>query len=89
MQISNEFFDLQIIHSSAPSWMLKPTKTDVRAVLSMAGATLMLLPDTGALLAWKRAMPLDPALPLQYKKHHRPFGDAPRAPDVRTEAATP
>ena len=52
LRVSNEFFDLQLVHSSAPGWLLEPTPADARTVLSLAAWTLLLLPSGAALAAW-------------------------------------
>ena len=56
LRVSNEFFDLQIIHSNAPSWLVDPSVEDARAILSLSAWTLVLLPDSDASArAWRRA----------------------------------
>jgi hypothetical protein len=56
LRVSNEFFDLQLVHSSAPGWLLEPTPADARTVLSLAAWTLLLLPSGAALAAWDAAL---------------------------------
>ena len=44
LRTSNEFFDLQIVHASSPSWLLLPSASDAKAVIGLAASTLLLLP---------------------------------------------
>ena len=66
LQLSNEFFDLQLVHasaaaaaaastSSAPA-LLAPTAAEARSLLSLAGWTLLALPRS-TLTAWRAVLP--------------------------------
>ena len=57
LRVSNEFFDLQIIYSSAPVWLRAPAAPDAKAILSLAAWTLVLLPDDAtSASAWRAAV---------------------------------
>ena len=56
LRVSNEFFDLQIVHSSSPDWLLLPSSGNARAVLSLAAVTLLFLPTEAASDAWKKTI---------------------------------
>lgn len=56
LRTSNEFFDTQIVHATAPNWLLHPTRTDARAVLALSSSTLLLLPSESSGSSWKRAL---------------------------------
>ena len=56
LRVSNEFFDLQLVHSSAADWLTSPVAADARAVLSLAATTLLLLPSPTAVAAWRDAI---------------------------------
>ena len=56
LRTSNEFFDAQIVHATAPNWLLHPTRTDARAVLALSSSTLLLLPSASSDSSWKRAL---------------------------------
>ena len=64
LRVSNEFFDLQLVHASSPQWLLHPTRPDARAVLSLSAATLLLLPSDSSQTSWKRALAAVAPLPL-------------------------
>ena len=53
LQASNEFFDLQLVHTSSARWLQRPTLRDARSLLGMAAATLLLLPDASAAAVWR------------------------------------
>jgi len=57
LQTSNEFFDLQLVHASTAPSLLRPSAAEARSVLSLAAATLLLLPRGGAAAAWRAALP--------------------------------
>lgn len=57
LQASNEFFDLQIIHTSAVQSIRSPTAAQARSLLSLAAATLVILLPGPSRHAWHDVIP--------------------------------
>ena len=58
LQASNEFFDLQLVHVAAVPALGRPSPATARSLLSLAAATLLLLPSgEGAAAAWRGVLP--------------------------------
>ncbi|KAL3902210.1 MAG: hypothetical protein SGPRY_012172, partial [Prymnesium sp.] len=56
LQLSNEFFDFQLLHTSAgPGWLCAPSLGDARSLLSLSALTLLILPQAECSARWRGA----------------------------------
>ena len=86
LRASNEFFDLQIVHTTAPHWLMEPTADDARHVLSLAARTLLYHPTDTGTSAWARAIAASSS-PAAVPRAS-PVGDEPAAIDGVAAAAS-
>lgn len=57
LQLSNEFFDFQLIHGAAGNgWLCAPEPADARSLLSLASTTLLALPTADCSARWRSSV---------------------------------